>query len=66
MVAYYTWLASLEGYTPKRTQIGDVKLKRPNDFTGIYEKLETMIEWSGGDGFFDQYVWIPIVLMSCW
>ncbi len=27
MVAYYTWMAKIEGLTPKRTKVGDLKLK---------------------------------------
>ena len=66
MVAYYTWLATLEDYHPKRTEVGKLKLKRPRDFAGIYEKLETMIEWTSDTSLWDQYVWLPLVLVSCW
>ena len=56
MVAYYTWLAKWEGFTPKRTKVGDLKLKNPDDFAGIYKKLTTMIDYVGGaynPGYFD-------------
>ena len=56
MVAYYTWLAKWEGLTPKRTKVGDLKLKNPDDFAGIYKKLTTMIDYVGGaynPGYFD-------------
>ena len=69
MVAYYTWLAEIEGFEPKRTKVGDLKLKKPDDFYGIYKKLTTMISWVGGaypPKFYDQYVWTPLVLLLCW
>ena len=48
-----------------RVQPGSLEFKKPRDFVGIYEKLETMVEWVLEPTVQSPFIWMPLLLSWC-
>ena len=63
---YLTYAAELMGIeNTKRVKPGMLQLKNPDTFIGIYNKYESIVEWTDMHEFWDQFTWVTLTMLVC-